>query len=51
MFGEQGHPVRATISEMGPLLLGRLLELNETQAGVLTIVFKIADEAGCSFWI
>jgi DNA helicase HerA-like ATPase len=46
VFGEQGHPVRATISEMGPLLLGRLLELNETQEGVLNIVFKIADENG-----
>src|SRR2546421_3881834 len=44
VFGEQGHPVRATISEMGPLLLGRLLELNDTQEGVLNIVFKIADE-------
>src|SRR6202040_3816212 len=42
VFGEQGHPVRATISEMGPLLLGRLLELNDTQEGVLNIVFKIA---------
>jgi len=46
VFGEQGHPVRATVSEMGPLLLGRLLELNETQAGVLNIVFRIADENG-----
>jgi uncharacterized protein len=46
VFGEQGHPVRATVSEMGPLLLGRLLELNETQEGVLNIVFKIADEGG-----
>jgi DNA double-strand break repair helicase HerA and related ATPase len=46
VFGEQGHPVRATVSEMGPLLLGRLLELNETQEGVLNIVFKIADENG-----
>src|SRR5438034_2791784 len=46
VFGEQGHPVRATISEMGPLLLGRLLELNDTQEGVLNIVFKIADENG-----
>src|SRR6266403_4613039 len=44
VFGEQGHPVRATISEMGPLLLARLLDLNETQAGVLNMVFKIADE-------
>jgi DNA helicase HerA-like ATPase len=46
VFGEQGHPVRATVSEMGPLLLGRLLELNDTQEGVLNIVFKIADEGG-----
>jgi DNA double-strand break repair helicase HerA and related ATPase len=46
VFGEDGHPVRATISEMGPLLLGRLLQLNDTQAGVLNIVFKIADESG-----
>ena len=46
VFGEQGHPVRATISEMGPLLLGRLLNLNETQSGVLTAVFKIADDNG-----
>ncbi|MBM3131281.1 MAG: DUF853 family protein [Chloroflexi bacterium] len=44
VFGEQGHPVRATISDMGPLLLGRLLDLNETQAGVLALVFKIADD-------
>ena len=46
VFGEQGHPVRATVSEMGPLLLGRLLELNDTQAGVLNMVFKIADDNG-----
>ncbi len=46
VFGEQGHPVRATISEMGPVLLARLLNLNETQAGVLTLVFKIADDQG-----
>jgi DNA double-strand break repair helicase HerA and related ATPase len=46
VFGENGHPVRATVSEMGPLLLGRLLELNDTQEGVLNIVFKIADESG-----
>jgi len=44
VFGEQGHPVRATVSEMGPLLLARLLNLNDTQAGVLTLVFKIADD-------
>lgn len=46
VFGEQGHPVRATVSEMGPLLLGRLLELNDTQEGVLNMVFKIADDNG-----
>jgi uncharacterized protein len=46
VFGEQGHPVRATISEMGPLLLSRLLRLNDTQAGVLSIVFKVADDQG-----
>jgi DNA helicase HerA-like ATPase len=44
--GEQGHPVRATISDMGPLLLSRLLALNETQSGVLQLVFKIADDDG-----
>ncbi|MGJ7486817.1 helicase HerA-like C-terminal domain-containing protein [Variovorax sp. LT2P21] len=46
VFGEQGHPVRATISDMGPLLLGRMLDLNETQAGVLNLVFKVADDSG-----
>jgi DNA helicase HerA-like ATPase len=46
VFGEQGHPVRATVSEMGPLLLSRLLELNDTQEGVLNMVFKIADDNG-----
>ncbi|MBO4402898.1 MAG: DUF853 family protein [Bacteroidales bacterium] len=46
VFGEQGHPMRATISQMGPLLLSRLLDLNETQEGVLNIVFRIADERG-----
>jgi hypothetical protein len=46
VLGEQGHPVRATISEMGPLLTARLLNLNETQTGVLTLVFKIADDNG-----
>ena len=46
VFGENGHPVRTTISEMGPVLLGRLLNLNDTQEGVLNMVFKIADEAG-----
>src|SRR3954468_9811912 len=46
VFGEQGHPVRATISEMGPLLLGRMLNLNDTQEGVLNIIFKVADDQG-----
>ena len=46
VFGEQGHPVRATISDMGPLLLARLLDLNDTQEGVLTLAFKIADDNG-----
>ncbi len=46
VFGEQGHPVRATITEMGPLLLSRILNLNETQSGVLAAVFKIADDGG-----
>jgi DNA helicase HerA-like ATPase len=44
VFGEQGHPVRATVSDMGPLLLSRMLALNETQQGVLNLVFKIADD-------
>ena len=46
LFGEKGHPVRATVSEMGPLLLSRLMDLNETQEGVLNIAFKIADDEG-----
>ena len=46
VFGEQGHPMRATISDMGPQLLARLLELNETQTGILNIVFRIADDRG-----
>ena len=46
VFGEQGHPVRATVSDMGPLLIGRMLNLNDTQAGVLNLVFKIADDNG-----
>ena len=46
VFGEAGHPVRATVSDMGPLLLSRLLNLNDTQAGVLQLVFKIADDQG-----
>ncbi|OBV11048.1 putative ATPase [Erythrobacter dokdonensis DSW-74] len=46
LYGEQGHPIRTTVSEMGPLLLSRLLDLNETQEGVLQIVFRYADENG-----
>ncbi len=46
IFGEQGHPVRATVSDMGPLLLARMLELNDTQEGVLSLVFKVADDEG-----
>src|ERR1700740_2972436 len=46
IFGEQGHPIRATVSEMGPLLLSRLLELNDVQEGVLNVVFRAADEEG-----
>lgn len=45
-FGTSGHPVRATVSDMGPLLLGRMLDLNETQSGVLNLVFKVADDNG-----
>ena len=46
LFGEQGHPIRATVSEMGPLLLARLLDLNDVQEGVLNVAFKIADDQG-----
>jgi len=46
VFGELGHPLRTTVSEMGPLLLARILELNDTQAGVLNIIFRVADELG-----
>jgi DNA helicase HerA-like ATPase len=46
VFGSQGHPVRATVSDLGPLLLGRMLDLNDTQAGVLNLVFRIADDNG-----
>src|SRR5918999_941467 len=46
LFGEEGHPVRTTVSEMGPLLLARLMDLNPTQEGVLNIAFKLADEEG-----
>jgi DNA helicase HerA-like ATPase len=52
LYGEQGHPIRTTVSEMGPLLLARLLDLNETQEGVLQIIFRYADENGlllCDF--
>src|SRR5207342_3746202 len=46
LYGKTGHPVRATVSEIGPTLLGRILELNDTQEGVLEIVFKLADDNG-----
>src|SRR4051812_20706080 len=46
VFGEQGHPVRATVSEMGPLLLARMLDLNDVQEGVLNVAFRVADENG-----
>jgi len=46
VFGEQGHPLRATVSELGPLLLARLLNLNDTQAGVLSLAFRVADDQG-----
>ena len=46
IFGEQGHPVRTTVSDMGPLLLSRLLNLNDVQSGVMSIVFRIADDSG-----
>jgi DNA helicase HerA-like ATPase len=46
LFGEAGHPIRATVSEMGPLLISRMLELNDVQEGVLSVVFRAADEAG-----
>lgn len=46
VFGESGHPVRATVSEMGPLMLARLLDLNDTQTGILNIVFRVADDKG-----
>ena len=46
IYGEQGHPVRATVAELGPLLLSRMLDLNDTQEGVLNIVFRVADEQG-----
>lgn len=46
VFGEKGHPIRTTVSEMGPLLLGRMLDLNDTQTGVLHLIFRIADDEG-----
>src|ERR1700753_1204453 len=46
VFGEQGHPVRATISEMGPLLLSRMMDLNDVQEGVMNVAFRVADEQG-----
>lgn len=46
LFGEAGHPIRATVSEMGPLLISRLLDLNDTQEGVLTLAFRVADDDG-----
>jgi len=46
IFGEQGHPVRATVTDLGPLLLARILGLNDTQQGVLTLAFKLADDNG-----
>src|SRR4029077_10413036 len=46
VFGAQGHPVRATISEMGPLLLSRMMDLNDVQEGVLNVAFRVADEQG-----
>ena len=46
VFGEQGHPVRATVTEMGPLLLSRMLDLNDVQEGVLNVAFRVADDNG-----
>jgi DNA helicase HerA-like ATPase len=46
LFGAQGHPIRATVSEVGPLLISRMLELNEVQEGVLSVVFRAADDEG-----
>lgn len=46
VYGEQGHPVRATVQEMGPLLLSRMLGLNDTQSGVMNILFRVADDEG-----
>ena len=46
LFAKQGHPIRATVSDMGPLLLSRLLELNDTQEGVINVAFEVADDEG-----
>jgi len=46
LFGEQGHPIRTTVAEMGPLLLSRLLELSEAQEGIINIAFRLSDEEG-----
>src|SRR5690606_7346047 len=46
IFGEQGHPIRTTVAEMGPLLLSRLMDLSEAQEGVLNIAFRVADDEG-----
>src|SRR5919109_3659685 len=46
VFGAEGHPVRATVSEMGPILLSRIMDLNDTQEGVLNVAFRVADEQG-----
>ena len=46
LYGEQGHPVRTTVAEMGPLLLSRLLELSDAQEGILNIAFRLSDEQG-----
>ncbi len=51
ILGEQGHPVRTTLTEMGPLMLARLMRLNEVQEGVLNIVFRLADDNGWLLWI
>jgi DNA helicase HerA-like ATPase len=47
LYGKEGHPVRTTISEMGPLLLSRILGLNDTQAGILSMLFRYADDNRC----
>jgi Bacterial protein of unknown function (DUF853) len=50
VLGQRGHPIRATVSDLGPPLLSRLLQLNDTQEGVLNLTFKIADDAGLRCW-